>query len=158
MPAPNHLNESQREMLLNELRENNSPLIRDRILILLLINDGKIYEQVAKFLQIFYPTVAYWSKHGDPDKLDSFKDGRAEGNHKKSTKEYIDMLLILIDKEPSKFGYEFGRWTAARLAKHLEKETGIHLSESQVRRILKSKKYVFIWAKYSLEDRQNRLK
>lgn len=158
MPAPNHLSETQRQRLLNELRENESPLIRDRILILLLINDGKTYEQVAGFLQISYPTVAYWAKQGDPDKLESFKDGRAEGNHKKATKEYVDMLLDIIDKEPSEWGYEFGRWTSARLAKHLEKETGIHLNESQVRRILSSKKYVFLWAKYSLEDRQNRLK
>ena len=28
MPAPNHLSETQRERLLNELRENESPLIR----------------------------------------------------------------------------------------------------------------------------------
>ena len=158
MPAPNHLSETQRERLLNELRENESPLIRDRILILLLINDGKTYEEVAKFLQISYPTVASWAKQGDPDKLESFKDGRAEGNHKKATKEYVEMLLTIIDDEPSEYGYEFGRWTSARLAKHLEKETGIKLSESQVRRILKSKKYVFLWAKYSLEDRQDRLK
>ncbi len=47
------------------------------------------------------------------------------------------------------------RWTAARLAEHLEKETGIKLSGSQVRRILRRKKYVYIWAKYSLEDRQD---
>jgi len=35
------------------------------------------------------------------------------------------------------------------------KETGIGLSGTQVRRILKAKKYVYLWAKYSLEDKQN---
>ena len=39
---------------------------------------------------------------------------------------------------------------------HLEKETGIKLSGSQVRRILRRKKYVYIWAKYSLEDKQDK--
>jgi len=29
------------------------------------------------------------------------------------------------------------------------------LSSTQVRRILKSKKYVYLWAKYSLEDKQD---
>ncbi|MBO1348234.1 MAG: winged helix-turn-helix domain-containing protein [Hormoscilla sp. GUM202] len=38
-------------------------------------------------------------------------------------------------------GYEFGNWTAARLSTHLEKETGISLSSSQIRKILKAKKY-----------------
>ncbi|BAQ66573.1 mobile element protein [Geminocystis sp. NIES-3709] len=37
----------------------------------------------------------------------------------------------------------------------MEKETGIKLSKSQVVRILKRKKYSYIWGKYSLEDKQN---
>ena len=41
------------------------------------------------------------------------------------------------------------------LATYLEKVTGIKLSGSQVRRILSRKKYVYLWAKYSLEEKQN---
>ena len=52
-------------------------------------------------------------------------------------------------------GYEFGRWTAARLATYLVSKTGIELSGEQVRRILHKKKYVYLWAKYSLESKQN---
>ncbi len=36
--------------------------------------------------------------------------------------------MKIVDEDPKEFGYEFGRWTAARLAEHLEKETGIKLS------------------------------
>jgi len=42
-----------------------------------------------------------------------------------------------------------------RLATYLAEQTGIKLSGSQVRRILKRKKYSYVWAKYSLEDKQN---
>ncbi|MBD2428054.1 winged helix-turn-helix domain-containing protein [Phormidium sp. FACHB-1136] len=49
------------------------------------------------------------------------------------------MVLEVIDKEPQDYGYAFGTWTAERLASHLEKETGIKLSGSQVRRILVKK-------------------
>jgi transposase len=63
--------------------------------------------------------------------------------------------MEVIEKEPAECGYDFGRWTAARLAKYLEEKTGISLSGSQVRRILTRKKYSYIWAKYSLEDKQN---
>ena len=38
---------------------------------------------------------------------------------------------------------------------YLEKVTGIKLSSSQISRILHKNKYVYIWAKYSLEDKQN---
>ena len=60
-----------------------------------------------------------------------------------------------IEKEPQELGYEFGRWTAQRLATYLENITGIKLSGSQVRRILEQKKYVYIWAKYSLDDKKD---
>ena len=106
-------------------------------------------------MDIAYPTVAYWAVHGDPDNLDSFLDGRREGNFRKVTKEYENLLLEVIEKEPAEYGYEFGRWTAARLATHLDQATGIKLSGSQVRRRLEKKKYVYLWAKYSLEDKQN---
>ena len=65
------------------------------------------------------------------------------------------MLLELIEKEPEEYEYEFGRCTAARLATHLEQVTVIKLSGSQVRRELEREKYVYLWAKYSREDKQN---
>ena len=155
MPAKNHLSQEQKERLLQALKESENPYIREKILILLLMNDGKTYQEISDFLEISYPTVAYWAVHGDPDNLESLKDGREKGNFRKATKVYEELLLTIIEKEPAEYGYEFGRWTAARLASHLEKETGIKLSGSQVSRILQKKKYVYIWAKYSLEDKQD---
>jgi transposase len=155
MPAKNHLSQEQRERLLKMLKQHENSYVREKVLILLLINDGKTYQEISDFLDIAYPTVAYWAVHGDPDNLDSFLDGRREGNFRKITQGYEDLLLEVIEKEPAEYGYEFGRWTAARLATHLEKATGIKLSGSQVRRRLEKKKYVYLWAKYSLEDKQN---
>jgi transposase len=67
----------------------------------------------------------------------------------------IETLLETIEIEPQELGYEFGRWTAQRLAKYLEESTRIKLSGGQVRRILKQKKYFYWWAKYSLDSQQN---
>ena len=155
MPAKNHLSKEQKERLLKEIRVNENAQIRERILILLLMNEGRTYQEIANFLEISYPTVAYWAVHGDPDKMESFIDGRSQGNFRKATPEYEEMLLEMVEKEPSEYGYEFGRWTSNRLATYLEQVTGIKLSGSQVRRILERKKYVYLWAKYSLEDKQN---
>ncbi len=93
--------------------------------------------------------------HGDPDNLDSLQDGRKKGNYQKATSEYINLLMETIEKEPNELGYEFGRWSTARLATYLTKVTEIELSGEQIRRILKKKKYAYLWAKYSLEDKQD---
>lgn len=93
--------------------------------------------------------------HGDPDKLSSLHNKREQESYRKATPEYLKLLLLTVEKEPSELGYEFGRWTGERLATYLAEQTGIHLSGSQVRRILKRKKYSYIWAKKAIEDKQN---
>jgi transposase len=62
------------------------------------MNDGKTYQEISEFLDIAYPTVAYWAVHGDPDNLESFLDGRRKGNFRKVTKEYEELLLEVIEK------------------------------------------------------------
>jgi transposase len=83
------------------------------------------------------------------------RDERRHGNYRKATPVYIEQLIIVIEQAPSELGYEFGRWTTARLAAHLAKTTQIALSSRQVERILKQKKYGYLWAKSSLEDLQD---
>jgi len=63
------------------------------------------------------------------------------------------MLLETVDKDPKSWVTLLvdGR---ERLATYLAEQT-VKLSGSQVRRILKRKKYSYVWAKYSLEDKQN---
>jgi transposase len=158
MPAKNFLGQEQVDKLRKALRESEFPHVRERILILLLQNDGKTQRGIADFIGCSPRTVAYWCMHGDPDKLESLQNQRNQESHRKATPEYIRLLLETVNKEPADLGYEFGRWSGERLATYLAGETGIELSGSQVRRILKQKKYRYIWAKYSLEDKQNPVK
>jgi len=48
--------------------------------------------------------------------LDSFLDIISQVNFRKATPESEEILLDTIDKNPEEYGYEFWRWTAARLA------------------------------------------
>jgi transposase len=82
------------------MKEDENPQIRERVLILLLISDGKTYQQIAKFLGISYPTVADWAVHGDLDKMEIFIDGRSQGNFRKATPKYEEVLLEFVEKEP----------------------------------------------------------
>jgi transposase len=155
MPAKGFLTSQQLKKLQTALRESESSQFRERILMLLLMNDGKTYREISDFIGCSERTVVYWCVHGDPDNLESLRDGREQGNYQKATSVYIELLMETIEKAPEELGYEFGRWTTARLATYLAEITGIQLSGEQVRRILHKKKYVYLWAKYSLEDKQD---
>lgn len=169
-PSKHFLTSEQISKLQKALKDSELPHVRERILIFLFQNDGKPQREIAEFLGCSPRTVAYWCVHGDPDKLESLHNKREQESYRKATPAYIQLLLEIVDKEPAELGYEFGRWTGERLATYLASETGITLSGSQVRRILKRKKLSYIWArsrrteysarrtraaKYSLEDKQN---
>lgn len=139
MPALGFLNQSQKERLQKLVRVGECPRLREHALILLLQNDGKTYEEIANFIGCGYRTVAYWCVHGDPDNLDSLRDKREQGNYRKATEEYIELLQNVVEKDPSEFGYEFGRWTGERLSTYLLEQTGIQLSSKQISRILQKK-------------------
>lgn len=139
MPAKNHLRYEQVQTLQGALKNEENRDIRERILILMLLNDGKTQAKIAEFLGCSVNKVSYWCIHGDPDNLESLKDDRMKGNHRKVTDKYIEILMETVEKEPQELGYQFGRWTGQRLAIYLEEITGIKLSGSQVRRILAKK-------------------
>lgn len=139
MPAKGFLNLAQKKRLQSLVRSSNCPRLREHALILLLQNDGKTYEEIANFIGCGYRTVAHWCVHGDPDDLDSLRDKREQGNYRKATEEYIELLQKVVEKNPSDFGYEFGRWTGERLSTYLLEQTGIKLSSKQIIRILQKK-------------------
>src|SRR4028119_2499780 len=99
MPVKNFLSQGQKQNLQQALRESEQPELRERVLMLLLMNEGKTYEQIASFIGCSQRTVAYWCVHGDPDKIESLKDKRGIGNYRKATTEYVKLLLETIEKE-----------------------------------------------------------
>jgi len=92
MPAKNHLNLKQIEKLQKALKEEEKANIREIILLLLLLNDGKTPSKIAEFLGCSVNKVFYWCLKGDPDNLESLIDKRMKGNHKKATDKYIKIL------------------------------------------------------------------
>ena len=111
MPAINFLSLEQKQSLQRALKESDTPELRERVLMLLLMNDGKTHEQIAAFIGCSRRTVAYWCVHGDPDNIESLQDQRRKREDRKITPAYLEVLLETIEKEPNELGYEFGRWT-----------------------------------------------
>lgn len=139
-PVKNFLTPSQVAQLQQALKESELAHVRERILIILLQNDGRTQKEISKFLGCSPRTVAYWCMNGDPDNLETLRNKREYEHYRKATPEYIELLLKTVDQKPSDLGYEFGRWTAERLATYLTEKTGIELSSSQVRRMALAKK------------------
>lgn len=78
MPAKGFLNQAQKEELQKALLESQQPHFTQKILMLLLMNDGKTYQEISDFLGCSYRTVAYWCAHGNPDDLETLRDGREQ--------------------------------------------------------------------------------
>ncbi|UXE64846.1 MAG: IS630 family transposase [Woronichinia naegeliana WA131] len=154
----NFLDQKTKKELQKALKTEEHAVTRERILIMLLRNEGKTYDEISGLLGCCKRQVWYWCNNGNPKQIESLRDKRKKGNHRKVTEEYIEKLTEIIIKEPEEFGYEFGRWTVARLSTHMEKETGILLGNTQLRNMLKKKRFVYIWAKYSLEDKKDEQK
>jgi transposase len=140
MSSKRFLTVSQKSQLLKALKENDCSNFIQRILMLLLRNEGKTYQEIAEFLGCSYRTVAYWCVHGDPEEIESLRDKRTKGNYRKVTEEYMQLLMETIAQDPRELGYQFNRWSGDRLAEHLSQLTGITLSGSQVRNILRKEK------------------
>ena len=139
-PAKNFLTLEQVIGLQKTLKESDLSHVRERILIILLQNDGRTQKEISKFLGCSSRTVAYWCMHGDPDDLETLHNKREYEHHRKATPEYIELLLKTVEQSPADLGYEFGRWTAERLATYLTEQTGIELSSSQGAEDIKEKK------------------
>jgi len=131
MPAKNHLKSEQFKKLQQALKQEENGEIRERILILLLLNDAKIQKEIAKLIGCSLNKICFWCEQVEPDNLESLKDDKMKVNNHKATEKYIEILLETIDKAPQELGYEFGRWSTKRLATYLEEVTGIKLSGSQ---------------------------
>jgi transposase len=120
MPAKGFLSVEQKQQLQNLLKQSDCCEIRERVLILLLMNEGRTQTEIAELIGCSQRTVAYWCVHGDPDKIESLEDGRRKREQRKVNPDYLNKLLETVDKEPSELEYDFGRWTAERLATYLE--------------------------------------
>ncbi|MEH2159777.1 MAG: helix-turn-helix domain-containing protein [Nostoc sp.] len=67
MPARGFLTPGQQENLQQAVRESADKHLQERALMLLLMNDGKTYQEISTFLGCAYRSVAYWCVHRDND-------------------------------------------------------------------------------------------
>lgn len=136
--APNslYLSEFQRKMLQQNLEETQVESYRQRILIMLLADEGKSQKEIAQSLNCSAATVRHWTTMARMGLAHQWQEIPV-GRPKRINHEYLQRLKELVSKSPQNFGYSFQRWTGAWLSRHLAKELGIEVHERHINRLLK---------------------
>ncbi len=126
----------QRKLLQKKLQEELSDHYRQRLLIMILADEGRTQTQICKTLNCCPTTARHWiliAKIGMAHQWEEHPIGRPHtANH-----QYRERLKVLVSQNPQDYGYAFQRWTGYWLSQHLAKELNIDLNERQVNRILK---------------------
>jgi transposase len=85
----------------------------------------------------------------------ALRPAKSPGRKPRATPEFIDQMKQAAGTNPQTFGYGFSVWSAARLAKHLGKVTGISFSDDQMRRILVRHGFSFQRPKHTMKGKRD---
>jgi len=150
------LTEEELQIVETAMKRDQRPGVRQRCTIIRLLHLGYKPEEVAKMQAVSIPTVysciTRWRKGGVEELMTKPRSGRPA----KADKAYEQLVGEVVEKEPEELGYNFTVWTIDRLRLHLAKETGIELSESRFRALLKAKGYRYRRPKYDLGHLQDK--
>ena len=151
-----HLTEEELAAVETAIRRDKRPEVRQRCTVIRLLHLGHKPEQIAEMQAVSKPTIYGWYDRWCSGGVEGLANKPKSGRPLKADDEYTAALMEVIEKEPSELGYDFTIWTIDRLRAHLEKKTGIRLSESRFRALLKRKGYRYRRPKYDLGHLQDK--
>lgn len=131
--------------------------VRHRAAAIHLLHLGKKPPEVAETLAVTLGSIYKWHQRWRRQGLEGLADLPRSGAPPKADEAYWQRLAELLESEPKSLGYPFTLWTAKRLAAHLAKETGIQLSISRLRTVLRERGYVYRRPKHDLRSLQDPL-
>jgi transposase len=111
--------------------------VRHRATAIHLLHQGQKPQAVAEMLVVTLSSVYKWHHRWRMQGLDGLADLPRSGAPPKADAAYWQRLAEVIVTTPHELGYSFSVWTAKRLAAHMAQETGIHLSVSRLRTVLR---------------------
>jgi putative transposase len=137
------------------MSQAKKPEVRQRATAIRLLHLGHKPEEVAGMLAISLATVYNWHSRWRAGGVEGLANHPKSGRRAKATQEYVQKLEEALESDPSELGYEFNIWTVDRLRAHLYQQTGIRLSASRFRALLKKHDYVYRQPKHDLSDLQD---
>jgi transposase len=121
--------------------------------IILMSAAGRSKASIARDLGCSVGTIDVMRKRYRQDGPDGLITAKPPGWISPATLEYRATLRTALDTPPQDLGYSFSVWSLARLKAHLFKETGIHFSDDQLRRIVRQEGYSFQRPKHTMKGK-----
>ena len=150
-----HLTEEEMAGITRAIKHDKRPEVRQRAMGLRLLHQGHKPKEVADINAVSQPTVYDWHHRFQDDGIEGLANRPKSGRPRKTDEAYVELLEKVVEQNPQELGYTFTIWTAARLENHMARQTGIELSQSQFRALLKANDFVYRRPKHDLSDLQD---
>jgi len=136
------LNDEEKTKLI-KLREGSISEHSEKALMVLLSNEGKSPQEIGKILQRNPHTVRDWLKRYKNEGIEGFRRLTSPGRPADKRNSGNAVILEIIDKNPSEYGFHANSWTAQLIVEYLKAERGMTISVDTVKRALKKTGYSF---------------
>jgi transposase len=150
------LTKEELKVLETAIKHDKRSEVVQRCIAIRLLHLGHKPEEVAEMQAVSKPTIYGWFHRWQSGGVEALVNQPKSGRPPKADDAYSLALVEVIEKEPKELGYDFMIWTVERLSAHLEKGTGIFLSESRLRALIKRKRYRYRRPKHDLGHLQDK--
>jgi transposase len=123
--------------------------------IILRTADGQPEGALARALGCSGSTIDRVRRRYRAEGLEGLTPIQPPGRPSRATPEYQAALAQAIRTPPRDLGYGFSTWSAARLAQHLKKVTGVALGVDQVRRLLRRARFSVQRPKHTMRGKRD---
>lgn len=124
------------QILPKDLPDNQEPIYRRRLEILIRTYLGQSQAEICSALGCSKDTARHWMMIAKTQGLNRWYEAPI-GRPRRVDEYYLQRLRELVTSNPKEHGYSFSRWTAKWLSRHLAQELGIEVSDRHVNRLLK---------------------
>jgi len=150
-----HLPDNELRELEEAMSHAKQPEIRKRAMALRLLHLGHSPRAVAEMMKVHIASIYHWRERWLTEGINGLANRPKSGRPANTNQAYRSVLAEVIEQDPAELGYGFTFWTAGRLLAHMQKVTGIRLSVSRFRVLLKGCGYVYRQPTHDLSDLQD---
>jgi transposase len=149
------LTESELAEIEQVIRSEKDASVRQRATALRMLHLGHPASQVAETMTVKLPTLYSWYHRWQANGIEGLRNRPKSGRPRNTNEAYEKRLGELVETDPETLGYGFVTWTIDRLRHHMQKETGMRLSASRFRMLMKRLGYVYRQPKHDLSALQD---
>lgn len=149
------LTEDELSIVRRAIAKDKRPEVRHRAMALQLLHQGMKPQVVADMLAVSLGSIYKWHARWRAGGLEAVANQPKSGAPRKADDAYWQRVGEVVEQNPRTFGYGFSVWTAERLIAHMLSETGIELSVSRFRVMMREHGYVYRRPKHDLKSLQD---